>query len=185
MVLLLIVERLVLKERRGDLSGRAGAALTVDEISEHLFRPLALKVHMTAVGQEDIEIAEALHSQKRVALRHDRETQVSKLRLNLLLCDRLHDVAARVQPHRVACILREAGDKDDVHLRVDLFQLFCQLYAVHAAHMDIKKGDITAVLSRVRDKIVLIVIRCYIRVGLCFPDSHLKHLKHQRFVVNA
>ena len=133
-------------------------------------------MHRLAVGGEHIEIAEALHPEDRVALRLDREAQFSELLLELFLGDGLHHIAAGAQTHRVARVFVVTRDEDDVHLGVDLFELFGELHAIHAAHMDIKERDITAVLPCFLKQLALLMKR----LGDGTSDSEIENLKDKQ-----
>ena len=183
--LLFLVIRLVLKERRGDLSRRAGTAVTVYQIGEDLLCLASLKMHGLAVRRKYVKVAEALYSQQGVFLGNDGEAQFAELLLDRLSRDRLHDVAAGSQAHRVAGILAETGDKNNIHLRVDALQFLGEFHAGHTAHVDIQKGDIAAVRLCLVQQILRLVKREDFRVRLCLADRHFEHLQHQRFVVNA
>ena len=159
--------------------------MTVYQIGENLLGTAALKVNGLSVGSEHIEIAEALYLEQRVVLGDDRESQIVKLLCDILRCDRLHDIAARVKPHRVACVFTEACDEDDIHLRVDLFQLLGKLHAVHTSHVDIQKSDVAAVLFGFVEQVRLSGKRRDIRVRSGFLDRHLEHPEHQWLVVHA
>ena len=79
--------------------------MTVDEIREDLFRPAALKMQGLSVGSEHVKIAEALNPEQRIVPGYDRKAEVVKLVFDGLGGDGLHNIAARVQLHRVARVL--------------------------------------------------------------------------------
>ena len=184
-VLQLFVIWLVLKDRGKELACGAGAALLVHQIGKNLLCLAALKADVRAVGRKHVKVAEALHPQLGVFLRHDRKTQVGKLLFYLCLIDGLHNIAARVQAHGVAGVIRKTGHKNNIHFGVDGFQLLGKLHAVHSAHVDVEKGNVAAALLRCLQQLARLSKGRDLRIGLALFDRHFQHFQCQRLIINT